>query len=87
MIPDNQNTTDFWNDEACEYCNGPINDKNVTLLRRFKEAYVLFEQVPAGVCQECGTRYYAANILKRIEESLHGQQAAEREVVVSVYSV
>lgn len=41
--------------------------------------------VPAGVCTRCGTRYYAANVLKTIEESLRGRRRAEREVLVPVY--
>ncbi|MCL6540232.1 MAG: hypothetical protein K6T87_06540 [Roseiflexus sp.] len=43
--------------------------------------------MPAGVCTQCGTRYYAANVLKTIEESLHGRRQATRQVLVSVYSL
>jgi hypothetical protein len=32
------------------------------------------------------TRYYAANVLNRIEESVHGQQKAVREVLVPVFA-
>jgi hypothetical protein len=48
---------------------------------------VIVENVPAGVCTECGTRYYAANVLKTIEETVRGRREAEREIVVPVYSV
>jgi YgiT-type zinc finger domain-containing protein len=78
------NLTIFWDGETCEYCNGMIVDKRVTLHRRVKGNYVLIENVPAGVCTECGTRYYAANVLKMIEESVHGKRPATREVVVPV---
>lgn len=83
----NHNTTGFWDEEVCEYCGEPIADKKVTLHRHYKGAYFLFEHVPAGVYKECGSRYYAANVLKRIEESLRGQQKVEREVLVPVCSV
>ncbi|MBO9322181.1 MAG: hypothetical protein J7463_12795 [Roseiflexus sp.] len=43
--------------------------------------------MPAGVCTQCGTRYYAANVLKTIEESLRGRRQATRQVLVSVYSL
>ena len=82
-----QNTTGFWDGEECEYCGGPIMEKQVTVHRQINGSYVLFEDVPAGVCQECGTRYYAANVLKRMEESLHGQQKATREILVPVYAI
>ena len=82
-----QETISFWDGETCEYCGGPIVEKKVTLHRHVKGQYILFEHVPAGVCQKCGTRYYAANVLKRIEESTRGGQKAEREVLVPVYSI
>ena len=48
---------------------------------------MLIENVPAGVCAQCGTRYYAANVLKTIEESIRGRRKAERKVLVPVYSL
>lgn len=79
-------THNFWKDETCEYCGGKIIEKRVTLHRKVKGNYVLLENVPAGVCSECGTRYFAANVLKTIEESVHGRKRATREVVVPVYA-
>ena len=77
----------FWEGETCEYCGGAIAEKWVTLHRKTGDHYVLLEDVPAGVCVECGTRYYAANVLKTIEESLRGRQKAVKEVLVPVYSL
>jgi HTH-type transcriptional regulator / antitoxin MqsA len=79
-------TTNFWAGETCEYCGGAIVEKQVTLHRKVKGQYILFEHVPAGVCKRCGTRYYAANVLKLIEEGLHGRQQVAREILVPVYS-
>lgn len=86
MVKENRDMN-FWDGETCEYCNGPIVEKRVTLHRRMKGNYVLIENVPAGVCMECGTRYYAANILKMIEESVRGKRQVEREIVVPVYAL
>jgi YgiT-type zinc finger domain-containing protein len=77
----------FWEGEICEYCGGNIVEKRVTLYRKVKGNYVIIEDVPAGVCTQCGTRYYAANVLKTIEESIRGRRKAEREVLVPVYSL
>lgn len=78
---------EFWEGERCEYCEGVIIEKEVNLSRKIKGRYVLIENVPAGVCRECGTRYYAANVLKTIEETLRGRRKAKREVRVPVYSL
>jgi len=77
----------FWEGEACECCGGEIVEKRVTLHRKIKGSYVILENVPAGVCKQCGTRYYAANVLKTIEESIRGRRKAERQVRVPVYSL
>ena len=79
--------TSFWQDETCEYCGGDLVEKRVTLHRKVKGGYVIIEEVPAGVCSQCGTRYFAANVLKTVEESIRGRRKAQREVVVPVYSL
>lgn len=79
--------TGFWTGETCEYCGGKIVEKRVTLHRKVKNKYVIIEDVPAGVCVECGTHFYAANVLKTIEASIRGRRKARREVLVPIYSV
>ena len=76
----------FWEGETCEYCSGKVVEKRVTLHRKVKGKYVIIEDVPAGVCTECGTRYYTASVLKTVEASIHGRRKAKREVLVPVYS-
>ncbi|MBU0511815.1 MAG: YgiT-type zinc finger protein [Chloroflexi bacterium] len=77
----------FWDGETCEYCDGNIVEKQVTLHRKVNGHYVLIENVPAGVCAECGTRYYSANVLKMVEESVRGRRQVAREVVVPIYAL
>jgi YgiT-type zinc finger domain-containing protein len=77
----------FWENETCEYCGGSIVERRVTLHLKVKDSYVQIENVPAGVCRECGTHYYAANVLKMIEESIRGRRKADREVCMPVYSL
>jgi YgiT-type zinc finger domain-containing protein len=77
----------FWDGETCEYCGGRIVEKRVDLHRKVKGKYVLVENVPAGVCVECGTRYYAANVLKTVEETIRGRRKAKHKVLVPVYSL
>ncbi|NJD68046.1 MAG: YgiT-type zinc finger domain-containing protein [Candidatus Methylomirabilota bacterium] len=78
---------EFWEGEGCEYCGSQIVEKRVTLHRKVRGQYVLIENVPAGVCTQCGTRYYAANVPKTVGESLRGRRQAAREVLVPVYSL
>ena len=80
-------TMGFWENETCEKCGGPIREKRVTLHRKVKGGYVQIENVPAGVCQECGACYYAANVLKTIQESIEAGGKQNVEVCIPVYSL
>lgn len=78
---------EFWQGERCEYCQGAIVERRVNLSRKVRGKYILIENVPAGVCSKCGTRYYAANVLKTIEETIRGRKKVKKEVLVPVYSL
>ena len=86
-IYDKGKMTGFWDGEHCEYCNGLIVEKTIDLPRKVGERYILVRNVPAGVCAECGTRYYAANVLKTMEEIVRGRIQAEQEIPMAVYSL
>ncbi len=77
----------FWEGERCEYCGGLIVEKKTDITRRVKKQLVLIEDVPVGVCKECGTRYYSANVLKIIAESIRSRNKAKRHISVPVYSL
>lgn len=77
----------FWEGETCEYCDGAIVEKQVDIPRKVGGQYVFLEHVPVGVCRKCGTRYYAANVLKMIEEAVRRRRKTPREVVMPVYSL
>ncbi len=80
-------TPGFWEGEQCEYCGRSIVEKSVDVSRKVGKKYILIENVPAEICTECGTRYYTANVLKTIEETVRGRRNVKREIVVPVYSL
>ena len=77
----------FWDGEKCEHCSHAIVGRRVTLHRLVKRKHVLFENVPAGVCPHCGARFFSANVLKTIQDSLRNRRKASREVSVPIYSL
>jgi YgiT-type zinc finger domain-containing protein len=77
----------FWENETCERCGGRIVERRVTLHRKTRGGCVMIENVPAAVCGECGTRYYAANVLKSVQENIRCRRKADREVCIPVYSL
>ncbi len=77
----------FWRGERCEYCGGSIGERRVELFKRVGRRRVLIRNVPAGVCRGCGTRYFAANILKIIEDRVKHLKRTTREIAVPVLEI
>lgn len=69
----------------CEYCNG-IVQKRVVEREAFKhrDGFVILENVPVGVCDKCGYRYYHSTLLHRVEEISTKRKAPQRIELVPV---
>ena len=50
-----------------------------------KTAFVILENVPVGVCDHCGMRYYHSSVLKQAEQVHRDGSAATRPVPVAQY--
>lgn len=63
----------------CEYCDG-IVVQQVVKKEAFKHkmGFVIIEDVPIGICDKCGYRYYHSAILRRVEEVATGKKVPER---------
>lgn len=70
---------------ACEYCNGTVRSRLVTReVFKHKLGFVLLENVVIGICDECGNRYYSADILHTVHEIATGQRKPERVETIPV---
>ncbi len=69
----------------CEYCDGIVRQR-VVEHEAFKHhtGFVILENVPVGVCDTCGYRYYHASLLRRVEEIAVRRQMPERMEMVPV---
>lgn len=63
----------------CEHCEGTVRPKRVKQEAfEHKLRFVILEDVTIGVCDSCGSRYYSAESLKRVQELATGAIAPER---------
>jgi YgiT-type zinc finger domain-containing protein len=76
-------------DFSCEHCAGTVRERRVDReALRHRGTFVILEDVPVGVCDQCGTRYFDASILRRVAEIGRGTAPPPRmiEVPVAPYS-
>lgn len=74
-------------DSPCSHCDGMVREK-IVKREAFKHrlGFVILEDVPVGVCDQCGVRYYHASILHRVQDVATGRIAAQRSEMVPVAS-
>ena len=64
---------------SCEYCEGTVKELLVKKeVFKHKNGFVMLENVPVGICDKCGYRYYHSTILKRVDEIAVGKRAPAR---------
>ncbi len=73
--------------ETCYFCSrGILEEKHVTVDYRWSEELVIIENVPAKVCNECGERYYAARVVRQMEQ-IAKERRKGREIRVPVVAM
>lgn len=72
----------------CEYCEGIVQERLVEQESfKHRNGFVILENVPVGVCDRCGYRYYHSSLLRRVEEIATKKKAPERMEMVPVASL
>jgi YgiT-type zinc finger domain-containing protein len=70
---------------TCEHCDGTVRERRVDReALRHKGSFVILEDVPIGVCDKCGARYFDASVLRRVAEIGRGAVAARGTLEVPV---
>jgi len=69
---------------ACEVCGGKVIERRVTVDRRINGKLHEFENVPVGVCRECGTRIFKGPVLMRLIRLAKQKRRVKRVLRVPV---
>lgn len=70
---------------SCEYCEGTVKERMVEKeVFKHKNGFVMLENVPVGICDNCGYRYYHSTILERVDEIAENKSKPERTIPIPV---
>lgn len=61
----------------CYFCKGKTKIKNVDVDFRWGDKLVVVKNVPVEVCEQCGERYYSAEISKKLDELVKNQKSSK----------
>ena len=51
---------------SCSYCGSSVEERHVRIEMRVGDTLVVFENVPAGVCDHCGEEYIRADVQEKM---------------------
>ncbi len=61
--------------EDCSYCGGRVAERKVQKVCYWGEKITaIMDNVPTGVCEQCGEKYYRASVLKQIEKKVKNRR-------------
>ncbi len=70
----------------CSFCKGEVKLKNVEIDYRWRGKLYVFRNVPAGVCRQCGEKYFTAKVAKEMEKIVQTKQRWTKTMEVPVES-
>ena len=70
----------------CVYCGGQVEERTASREVRWKGELYLVEDVPMGVCNQCGERFLKPDVAKAIDRLLAcGKPTRTASVAVMTY--
>jgi YgiT-type zinc finger domain-containing protein len=55
----------------CSFCGGEVAEKKIDYDYRRESRLLVISNVPAGVCGQCGEKYFKPEILKKMDDIYH----------------
>ena len=68
----------------CYFCGAKIKDEAVQVDFWWGEKLIIFKEVPAEVCQQCGEKFFDAKIYKEMERMSRAEAKPSKSITVNV---
>lgn len=69
----------------CFYCGGAVEERRLPREVRWEGQLFIFEDVPLGVCTQCGEKFLKPEVAKAIDRVLREKKPPTRTIQVPVY--
>ena len=71
----------------CYFCKGKLIKKRINHLHSWGDKIILFEDVEAEVCTQCGEIYFPPKVLKKMDKVVASSFKAKNKITIPVVSV
>ncbi len=55
----------------CSFCGGEVEERRVDYDYRRRGRLLVISNVPAGICRQCGEKYFTAEVVKKMDTAYH----------------
>lgn len=69
---------------TCYFCKGTVVSQSTSVDFWWGEELKIIENVPAGVCQQCGEKYFDSHVYRAMERLAQGTGSPIRRLSVDV---
>jgi YgiT-type zinc finger domain-containing protein len=71
--------------DDCFFCGGEVEERLLPREIRWKGELLVFEDVPMGVCIQCGEKFLHPEVAKKIDDAILSPKRPSRVLQVPVY--
>lgn len=69
----------------CYYCGGNVEERLMPRELRWHGRFFIIEDVPMGVCKQCGEKFLTPEVAKEIDRILEEKEEPTKTIQVPVY--
>jgi len=69
----------------CFYCGGVVEEQLIPREIRWKGELIIIEEVPVGVCTQCGEKMLKPEVVKAVDLVLQKKKEPAKTIEVPVY--
>lgn len=73
--------------KTCYFCKGPVKKAKIRHVHRWGERIIVFEHVPAELCQQCGEVYLDPHVLEAMDRIAGSDAEPKATISVPVFSL
>lgn len=73
--------------KECYFCKGKVIKKKIRHVHHWNKEIVIFENVPAEVCTQCGEMYFSPDVLEMMDNAMLEHTTPDKSIEVPVYSL
>ena len=73
--------------DKCYFCKGKVKEQRVTIDYRWGDTLTVINDVPAGVCQQCGEKYLTSGVYKDLETTAISKSPIMGKITVDIFQL